>query len=480
VTITPGPPTRIEQVDIRVSGEAQHDQDFIRMIARSRLKKGDTLNHGDYDALKAKFRSLALQKGYLNARFEQSRLEVTPDKNQAAVILHFNSGIRYQFGRTVIIGSQIDLERVSSLQTYRAGEPYDISKVSAFNQNLSDTDWFSSALVEPDFSQLKQSRALPMKVTLKPAAKNQIETGLGYSTDVGIQGSLKWNKPWINARGHSFSSSLSLSDPEQVITASYKIPLKDVLHQYYQIQYGLKKVNNLDTQSLESNFSVERHWRLSNGWNRTIFTRYLIENYEQGILDDVGQFVLPGVTFTRTRTRGKRLLSWGDKETFTIEYGNAHFFSETDLLRVQAGTSWIRTYNEDHRLLLRLDGGANFVREFNRVSPSLRFFAGGDNSIRGYDYESISPKDSSGALTGAKYIATSSLEYQYQLTGNWWGALFFDYGDAFSKTPDWKRGTGFGIRWVSPLGPVRIDFAWGLNKPVSEQFRIHFTLGPEL
>lgn len=479
--IKPGPVTKLELVDIVITGEAENDPDFIRVIRESGLKQGEVLNHGKYDSLKSSLRNLALQKGYFNGSYIVNRLEVAPELNQAFVRLHYESGVRYQFGKTRIEGSQIDENRVASLQPYAQGDPYLASKVGEHNQNLSNTDWFSSVFVEPDLDHLDDSRELPMKVSLSPQARNQFETGIGYSTDVGVRGTFKWKKPWINSRGHSFDSSFSISEPEQYITSRYKIPLEDVLHEYYQIQYGLKKVDNRDTQSLESNLALERHWLVDSGWHRTMFVRYLIESYEQGILDDVGQFVLPGFTFSRTRTRAKgSLITWGDKQSVTIEYGSSSLASETNVVRLLASTSWIRSAGENHRGVFRLGGGANFAEEFDKLSPSLRFFAGGDNNLRGYEYESISPRDSSGALAGAKYMTTGSIEYQYRLTGNWWGAVFIDGGDAFNYTPEWKTGTGFGIRWVSPVGPVSLDFAWGLDSDPGEQFRVHFSLGPEL
>ena len=216
---------------------------------------------------------------------------ITPDLNQAFVRLHFDSGIRYHFGSTKIEGSQIDETRVASLQPYKEGDPYLVSKIGEHNQNLSNTDWFSSVIVEPDLSNIDNSRELPMTVSVLPQSRNQFETGLGYSTDVGVRGTFKWKKPWINSRGHSFDSSFSISQPEQYITASYKIPLEDVLHQYYQVKYGLKKIDDQDTQSLESNLALERHWLVDSGWHRTMYVRYLIENYEQGLLDDVGHVI---------------------------------------------------------------------------------------------------------------------------------------------------------------------------------------------
>jgi translocation and assembly module TamA len=479
-SIDPGPVTRIEQLDIQISGEAGKDPEFSKLIENSGLQKGAPLQHNIYDALKSSIRNLALQRGYFEGEFTQSRLEVAPGLNQAFIRLHFDSGIRYHFGKNSITGSQIEEDRVESLAPYDSGEPYLVAKVGEYNQNLSNTDWFSSVFVEPDLTKLGEGRELPMKVSLAPQARNQLETGLGYSTDVGVRGSLKWKKPWVNSRGHSFDSSFSLSKPEQTITAGYRIPLDDVLNEYYRIQYGMKNLDSRDTKSLESNLALERHWVLDNGWHRTLYVRYLLENYEQGLQDDNAQFLLPGISFSRSRIRGGAMPMWGDRQSLTLEYGDPSMLSETRVTRLLGAMTWIRGLGENHRGIFRIDGGANFAEEFDKLSPSLRFFAGGDNNLRGYGYESISPKDASGALTGAKYIATSSLEYQYRVYGDWWGAVFYDVGDAFNDTPDLKRGTGVGVRWASPVGPIRLDFAWGLDAAKGDEFKIHFTLGPEL
>ncbi|EJE8671999.1 outer membrane protein assembly factor [Vibrio parahaemolyticus] len=480
VNIRKGLPVKIKVMDVVISGEAKEDEEFANLIAKSPLKVGRILNQGEYDSLKSGIRNLALQRGYFNGDFKLNKLEVIPELNEANVRLHYDSGIRYHFGPVEITGSQIWENRVESMRPFEIGEPYLVSDVGEYNQNLSNTDWFSSVFVEPDLSKLEDGRELPIKVSLAPAAKNQIETGIGYSTDTGVRGTLKWKKPWVSARGHSFNTALSLSKPEQTITAGYKIPLDDVLREYYQLQFGLKHLDNRDTESLESNLSVERHWLTDGGWHKTVYVRHLYENFSQGLQDDGVQFVLPGATFSRTRVRGGSMPMWGDKQSVTVEYGDPALLSETRVLRLLGRSSWIRGIGENHRGLFRLEGGANITEEFEKLSPSLRFFAGGDNNIRGYGYESISPVDESGALTGAKYILSSTLEYQYRVYGNWWAATFYDIGDAFNDTPEWKSGAGVGIRWASPVGPVSFDFAWGLDEKPNNEFRIHFSLGPEL
>ncbi|EQM12239.1 TPA: autotransporter assembly complex family protein [Vibrio parahaemolyticus] len=480
VNIHKGLPVKIKVMDVVISGEAKEDEEFANLIAKSPLKVGRILNQGEYDSLKSGIRNLALQRGYFNGDFKLNKLEVIPELNEANVRLHYDSGIRYHFGPVEITGSQIWENRVESMRPFEIGEPYLVSDVGEYNQNLSNTDWFSSVFVEPDLSKLEDGRELPIKVSLAPAAKNQIETGIGYSTDTGVRGTLKWKKPWVSARGHSFNTALSLSKPEQTITAGYKIPLDDVLREYYQLQFGLKHLDNRDTESLESNLAVERHWLTDGGWHKTVYVRHLYENFSQGLQDDGVQFVLPGATFSRTRVRGGSMPMWGDKQSVTVEYGDPALLSETHVLRLLGRSSWIRGIGENHRGLFRLEGGANITEEFEKLSPSLRFFAGGDNNIRGYGYESISPVDESGALTGAKYILSSTLEYQYRVYGNWWAATFYDIGDAFNDTPEWKSGAGVGIRWASPVGPVSFDFAWGLDEKPNNEFRIHFSLGPEL
>ena len=73
-------------------------------------------------------------------------------------------------------------------------------------------------------------------------------------------------------------------------------------------------------------------------------------------------------------------------------------------------------------------------------------------------------------------MLTGSLEYQYRLSGNWWLATFTDYGSAWDDTPDWVQGVGAGVRWASPIGPIRIDVASGISDD-SHPIRVHFFIG---
>lgn len=96
---------------------------------------------------------------------------------------------------------------------------------------------------------------------MSPRTENTIETGVGYSTDVGPRVKATWKKPWMNSYGHSLTTSASISAPEQQVDFSYKMPLlKNPLEQYYLVQGGIKRTDLNDTEADSSTLAVSRYW----------------------------------------------------------------------------------------------------------------------------------------------------------------------------------------------------------------------------
>lgn len=477
--VNAGSPVYIETADIQIQGDAKDDADILQIIQRQAPKKGQVAHHGHYDALKSALQSMAMRKGYFDAEFTLARFEIAPETNQAFIRLHFNSGIRYKFGDVTFEGQQITEPRLQSLVPFSAGDPYLANQLGELNQALANTNWFSSIVTEADNSRL-QEHILPITVQLQPQKRNSIETGIGYSDDVGPRLKLNWNKPWLNDRGHSLNSKLALSSVEQSIESAYKLPLTTVSTDFYQISVGVKNRDNLDTRSNESTVALERHWLLRNQWYRTASIRWLYEDYTQADQSGNISLIMPGLSYSRTRQSAGNMPRSADRLLFSVEVSDSMWASDASFIRLRGRAGWIGSLSDNHRFVTRLDAGAILMESVNSLPPSLRFFAGGDNNLRGYAYESVSPVNSDGELLGGRYMLTSTLEYQYRLKGNWWLATFTDYGSAWTDTPDWKRGIGTGIRWGSPVGPIRIDFAWGLDAGDKNTFRIHFSLGPEL
>jgi len=478
ITVTAGEPVRIHQSDIQISGDAATDSDFNTLLAAQAPKQGQILHHGAYDGFKSALKSLALRKGYFDADFELARLEVAPELNQAFVRLHFNAGTRYKFGAVSFSGNQIAEAGLQSLVPFNEGDYYLASQLGEFNQALATTGWFSSILVEGDTKQM-QDFNLPINVALEPERRNIIETGIGYSTDVKTRLKLNWNKPWLNKAGHSLSSKLALSEIEQSVEAAYKLPLASVANDFYQVQLGFRNRDNQDTESRESNLVLERHWLLKSDWYRTASVRWLYEDFVQADQNDSISLIMPGLSYSRTKQAGGAMPSSANRLLLGIEVSDEAWGSDASFVRLRSRVGWIGSAGNDHRFVTRVDAGAILMEGLSQLPPSLRFFAGGDNSIRGYGYETVSPRNSEDELTGGRYMVTGALEYQYRVKGNWWLAAFSDYGSAWDDKPDWVQGVGLGVRWASPVGPVRLDFAWGLDEP-GKGFQLHLALGPEL
>ncbi len=475
--IDAGEPVHIEKVDIKVTGAAKDDPAFIELL-KSAPKVGEVLNQGQYDSFKSSIQSLAARRGYFDFQFNATRLEVSTQRKQAFIILDFDSGIRYNFGKVTFKNSQIQQSRLESMLTFKEGEPYAVNILGKYNQDLSNTGWFSYVLVEAELDDLVDG-TVPITIDLIPAERNHFEVGVGYSTETGARFKLGWNKPWFNSRGHSINTSLYVSDPKQTIQTTYKVPLQNVDTEFYTFQLGIENLKENDTQSMEISTTIARYWKYQTGWQREISLRWLHSNFTQAGIDDVSNLILPGVRFSRVRTDGRMMPLWGDGQSIFFETASTLWGADLDLYYVLGSTAWIRSPNENNRFITKLKAGGVFTDNFEATPPSLRFFVGGDNSIRGYGYESISPVNNEGQLEGGSYMSTASLEYNYRISGNWWGAAFVDVGDSWTTQPSWKVGAGLGVRWQSPVGPVRIDLAHGFEN-TNNDVVLNFSIGPEL
>jgi translocation and assembly module TamA len=529
LTIDPGPRVIIEVLDIRLEGDAADDAPFRDTVAAFPLEEGDPLLHAPWDRMRNRLAALSLERGYFDWRFVDRRMEVRPFAESARLYLALDSGPRYHFGEVTIRGSHIVEERLRRLAPFTPGEPYLAGDIALYNQRLGQAGWFASVSVRPRLDARRElalpaptpgwwnavetegaaplataptapapSRLepealaavtrlhvparpeMPIDVVVTPADRHQFEVGVGYATDVGPRLRFGWHQPWINRYGHSLDHDLNVSQPEQQFSGTYLIPLDDPLRDQYQLQYGLRHRDSDDTRTLESTVELARRWEFENRWVQTLFLRATFEDFTQAGEADRVLIYYPGVSWSRTRTREPRFPTWGDRQRLSIAYSDGLWGSDADFLRLTGDTEWIRMLGDNHRLVTRMGLGAIETRDFSKMPPSLRFFTGGDRTVRGYAYESLAPRTEEGRLRGGQQLLTASAEIQRRLTGDWWGAAFIDTGDAFD---DWlpdalNTGAGLGVRWISPVGPVRVDVAHPFDDE-DNAFRLHFSIGPE-
>ena len=478
LNISPGEQTHITELSVKLTGEGQSDPQFKILLADFSLKLNDVLHHGHYEAAKSSLKSLARRRGYFDAQYDKALVEVTSQNNSAIVYLWFNTGVRYQFGE-LVFDTDIPAEKyIRSLKNFKTGDPFESKILSKFNADINETGYFKSITILPDIKG-KQGLQIPLNVIANMRPQDSFNVGLGYSTDEGVRGKFRWVRPWVNDHGHSVEGNLVASIPTQEASLTYKIPLDDPLYDYLSIQTGYKMVNQNDTDTTQYLVGLNRHWRLSNKWLRTLFIKYDYEFGRQGQQDFTTQLIIPGISFSRTRNRGGINASWGDKQLLSLEASNEAWYSSDDLVKVYGHAKFLRSFN-GHQFVAGSELGAIYTDSIYNVPSSMRFFTGGDQSVRGYDYESIAPTDNQGYLVGGLYLAVASLEYRFPVAENWKIALFADAGtatDDFSE--DISTSAGLGAVWSSPVGPIRFYLAKPFTDPANS-IAFHFMIGPEL
>ena len=480
ITIERGRPVRIGTLNITLKGDAQNDAAFASALRQLPLKQGDVLNHGLYKQSKSRLFDLAQDRGYFDAAYEVSRVNVRRETRSAEVILTFNSGPRYRLGQVRFDTDLFDDDFLQRWVPFDEGDYYVANDIAEFTQQLQGSGYFDRVRVRTRREEA-EGQVVPVDVQLSATPDNEVAVGVGFATDTGPRTKLTWRRPHHNSAGHSVEMSTGISEVRQEFSAQYKIPREaNPLTNYFLIDFGALNEDTEDTHSQLRTLNFQRVRRTSNQWQESVFVRWEHEKFEAADESDTINLILPGVSYSRTLTQGGANPSRGSQIAVQFLGGNTQLFSDINLFKSTVQFKWLRTLIPKHKVIGSLAYGAISTDSFSRVPTSHRFYVGGDRSIRGFRYRSLSPEDDEGNLLGGRFMETGSLEYDYNIFGRWSVAAFVDAGRAFDHfDAAYQVGTGGGIRWQSPVGPIRLDIAFGISEE-DVPVRFHLSVGPDL
>lgn len=478
--VVPGEPVRLRRVEIRVEGPAARLEAF-RVPQSSRLRPGAQLNHGRYESVKSSIKSQASRLGFFSGHFTRQHLFIDPVANVADIELVYASGPRYRLGDVTFQGeTPFDEAFMRRVVPFQAGDPYDSGQIAKLQDNLQTLGYFEGVRVDADPAGVS-GEMVPVLVHLQMRKPRSFGIGVGFSTDVGPRGRANWTRHWANPQGHSYGVEMELSQPKQNVGLWYDIPLDPPMTDKLRFVGGYQYEELADTDTLSRLLKVGPEWhrRLDNGWQQIFSLKWQREEFRYGDDNGLSNLLLPGVAYSYLESDHPLDPSRGYRLQVEMAAASEALLSDANLIYSSVMLKGLTTLAGRHRLLGRLQFGGNFTDEYTTVPPSLRFFAGGDQSVRGYEYQTLSPTNSDGDHIGGRYMIAGSLEYQYELRDKWRGATFVDQGNAFNSksSPSLKTSAGFGVRWVSPVGPLRVDLAHGID---DGSFRLHFSMGPEL
>ncbi|OLF53101.1 autotransporter assembly complex protein TamA [Pseudomonas chlororaphis] len=481
LNIDPGEPVHLRNVTIRVDGPAATLKNF-RVPKSDQLKSGAILNHGTYEDAKRLIQNQASRYGFFSGRFTRQQLSVDPQAGVADIELVYESGPRYALGKVSFAGdTPFDEDLLQRMVPFKAGAPYDSELIAELNQALQSSGYFEGVRVDAAPT-AAAAEVIPVAVQLQTRKPRTMGLGLGFSTDVGPRAKANWTRHWVNAEGHSYGWEAEVSAPRQNVGLFYDIPLDPPLTDKLRFAGGYQneEIANTDTLSKLLTLGPEWHSKLPSGWQRVISLKWQREEYRLGDDSGLSTLLMPGISYSYLRSDNRIDPHNGYRLQFDTKVGKEGLGSDTNLLYGTVMLKGLTTVWDNHRFLGRVQFGGSATNGYKKIPPSLRFFAGGDQSVRGYNYQSLSPENSDGDRIGGRYMVAGSVEYQYSIAEKWRLATFVDQGNSFDtlELPNLKTGVGVGVRWVSPVGPIRLDLAHALDDDGG--IRLHFSMGPEL
>jgi len=428
---------------------------------------------------------------YLNRGFRgtQVNFEAIPDKeNNFDVVIKIAEGRRMKVDNIFVSGNHLTSRKLILREIkLKKGDWADYNLLLESKRNLDSLGVFSEVKIE-ELPSTEDS--INLSVQVREGEQNFASLGLGVETKDEVRSIALWEnnpRPRITAefiRNNLFRNASQLSFVGQLSVVDKR--LVGTWQQPYI--FGLKMRTYLSAY-------LEKEDRTTFSYERRGITLSTIRNLPAGF----GLVLAAGALKTRlTRLEISESQVERERLPYSIAYGSATFIQDKrdDTFNPQNGYFFSLALERAYPLL---HTESNFTKIFGKfqyfyplaaninfqtifrlglasgtVPIPERFFAGGSNSFRGASFEMLGPKDpESGLPLGGKMVFLLNIETRFLIfkrLPNLSGAIFYDMGNVYPEIKNFNflnlsQAAGLGLRYRTPLGPVRFDIGWNLNPP---------------
>ena len=477
ITLTPGEPTLITSVDIEVTGAANSDPLGIAAIAKLRdewgLPSGAVFRQTAWDAAKGRALATLRASPFASAKIVKTRADIDPAGRSAALVIELDSGPAFGFGDIEVTGlARYTAEMVRNYSPIRRGEPHSAAALEQFVRNLNASGYFSSVQASIDTASAHPEDAT-VRVAVIEAQTKTFEGGIGYSTDLRYTAKISYRD--VNIDGHGL---------QLLLDAQYDAEIQGGTLRFVQpanaagwIGQWLVAANQTNIEGLATKTaSGGTRWSTLD-WRREralAATYYLDEQFPDGApssrshalyLEAEQYWRETDVLLAPTRGwMGSLQLGGGVPGVSTRGFGRV----------IGRFAAWV-PIDTLTQLTFRADAGAVLAPTRDGIPSPLLFRTGGDTTVRGYAFDSLGVKLGN-ATVGGRYEAVGSTELIRWIGESWGLATFIDAGNATDEITNFHLAVGYGVgaRVRTPLGPFRLDVAYGRD---SHQVRLHFSVG---
>ena len=490
VGIYEGPKTVIDRVTI--SGAKRVSEEELRKIIK--IKPGDVYN--EVDISDARYRVVEL---YGNKGFPEATVSVTREieKEKAYVSFQINENGLIRFGKVIVGGNRMTKYGVIKRELVEEEDkPFDFNVLSKERQRLYRLGLFSAIDMEV-LDRYDDKKDVLMK--LREGNAGAIEFGLGYGDYEKYRGMIDLSYKNLMGMNRQVSARLELSSLEKRYILQYFEPwFLDIPLPFRAYMLGEdKKEVNVDTREIR--YHLTRHMitggfekKLSETIKSALFYEFSLVNtfdVKPDVIlskEDTGTLIISGLRLGIIYdTRDNPFYPQrGIFSGISVKFTSPVFLSETDFLKLSFYGNFFQKITEGIVFAASLRGGvAQGFFETNELPIVERFFLGGSTTVRGYAQDTLGPKGSDGNATGGNAFLMENLELRTSLGKGIGVVAFVDGGNVWQKVnemglTDLKFTTGLGLRYDTPVGPIRVDYGAKLQREKGESSgELHFSIG---
>jgi outer membrane protein insertion porin family len=487
--IKEGPKIKISDIQIQKNKNISTDT-ILKTIP---LKVGNPYNEVDISEAKRKIIEIYNKQGFLDILINVKQVI---SEDSATIIFEIEEGAISLYGKNILIGNEKTNYKVIKREfTHMEGQPLDYNIILQERHRLYRLGLFDD--IETRVLDKKNDKR-DVLYKFKEAKAGSIEFGIGYADYEGLRGffEISYKNLWGMNRQLSFRSELSTL--QEKILLSYFEPWFIERNTSFKsfILYEKRDEKNIDTGEIR--YRIKRQ-TASLGIEKKLSETIKSEFYYDfsfvkttDILPDIilskedtGTMIISGIrTGLIFDTRDNPFdPKKGILAGMSLKFASSLFFSETDFLKLSIYFNKYQSLSKRFTLAASVRGGASFGFGTTRELPIIeRFFLGGRTTVRGYEQDTLGPKGADGNPTGGNIFTMANLELRTDIGKGFGIVTFVDAGNVWKKIEDFdltlKFTTGIGLRYNTPVGPLRIDYGHKLKRQKEESAgEIHFSIG---
>ncbi len=484
-------PIRVGQISADIVDAPELKPELQALLKKLPLREGEIFAVDAYQRSESQIKEFFYDKSRAAITI-QRKAEVILDRHVANVSYILNAGPETQFGATTVEGLK-DVEESVVLRelTYKPGEAFAGTKLRNTEKNLRELDLFSQIVIEPQPS--LPATSVPVKVRLEEKPPREIKIGIGYGTEEQLRGQARWrNNNWLGG-GRRLEVGVKASFIARELDFHFLQPHFLGPNNRFIVNAGPQQFDEpgyfLDALRLQP--KIERKF----SDHLTGFLAYRVEydrlsKVEPATIQVLQPFekkgLLSGLSagFLWNNANDPLNPTSGWTLSFLGEQFGSFLGGKFDLYRLLGEARGYYPLAEKTVFASRLKlGFAEPLHKGKEVPLFERLYAGGSDSVRGYGRSRLGPLSTSDDPLGGRSLIEGSFELRQQFTDKIGGALFVDFGQVSLRSFDvpidnLRFSAGFGVRYTTPVGPVRLDLGFPFRPPNGDRaWQIHFSIG---